>query len=57
LIIFLFNFYLQFTNELLQSIDYYLEHEKERENIAHNGQIFVKMNYKFVDSLRKALWL
>lgn len=44
-------------NELLQSIDYYLEHEKERENIAHNGQNFVKMNYKFVDSLRKALWL
>lgn len=44
-------------DELLQSIDYYLNHKREREDIAQTGQLFVDLNYKFVDSLHKVLYL
>ena len=42
-------------DELLEKTDYYLHHEKERKEIAHNGYEKVMYNYNYPERLNKLL--
>ena len=41
--------------DLLHKIEYYLAHDDEREEIAHNGYLKVKEHYTFEKCLEKIL--
>ena len=40
-------------NDMVQEIKYYLEHDKEREEIANRGYDLVHAKYKYVDRIRE----
>ena len=41
--------------ELIQKIGYYLEHEEERKEIAHNGYLKAKEQYSLETRMRQIL--
>ena len=41
--------------ELLEKADYYLKHDKEREEIAQNGHVKVMQRYTYTEKIKKLL--